>query len=755
MATAQEAANSIVASFITAASEASNTYSFSWTKPVVSGTDTELIPTSYVLAYALSEELPTQISTTGPLYAQYGMELITEVPGNVSSYQLFTSSLDFYEDAVWAIYPLFNTGTTGIVPGALVFAKTYAAGGGFNRFELNDPSNMAINTSTNDIYFAESNWKDSDNLNYRELISKLSDNKTITHINGAIGNPDVLTSSIYKNVIAVNSNTNKLIRLGGPSKEVVTIYDLNSNTKELEYDLGNVKIIFGLEPFVWDNRFFVMNEPTSDSNAVTGIFEIDTSLPTFSINTGLTRTLLNTYAGEAGQQTWFDYQFEHPTAFADVEVGQAVKNSFSGGLVMSKPNSTTIVIKTTYYDTNSLSFAPVKWHMARLGRWGANSSGAIVGTATQPINTEYWNTVIPYTGYTANLSTVDNNNLITAKRDELRIINLQNKTTSTSTTTGLTFGTVNRTTIGGNGAAKAGYILHANSKVFKLSGSVWTLFAEAPSVTYFNDIIWSVEDNCFYATQRIGNVGVTYDIKRITVDGVVEDIADIISDGSGEETDTGDDFGVDFGGGTGGSGGGVDVKPPVDEGDIKVEIDDPEDPTLPGPYVSGVSPDDIFSLRKNRDILYILRNGIIIWTYKLNPRQLYNMKSTKYIGWIDRVTGEPIETPEDAVYVNFNYSFDYTFNGTIEEPMASTDILFTYGKHYQGQSLVVWDDGELKIDRFTLEEDLKTADYYVPGGRVFTLSNGKKAKSPLIPYWVLKILVDNNFQQYLVKVEDL
>ena len=773
MASLQDGATSIVASFTTAVSKATNTYSFAWGKPIITGTEQELIPTSYVICYSLSSELPTQVSTIGPVYEQYGMELLAEVPGKLANYQISTTNLDFYKDAVWAIYPLFDTGTTGVIAGALVFAKTYAASDGLDRSLLRDPRMITIDDDNN-MYFIEDGFLDSTNTSYNKLIGKVTNSKSLSHINGDTNLID--NNTTYENIISVNSSTNKLLRMSESGGDKITIYNLSNNTVDYSFKLDRLTSI--VDSFIWNNKFYIRaaQGSVSEVNAsITGIFEVDPSLNPSASGIGPagggTESAMGTFTQEEGTRTFYERTFSHPTAFANIVEGQVFEQLNNPGFVKEKVNSTTIKVITTsssaWTDSSlfKIYFFPVKLYIGRLLGWGVPAGGTPTGTTTQSVNTQWWNTVIDTNNvtYTKGFVYLDDYNI--AMPAAFGSVDLASRTFAAGTSHSLLY--VRRTLRAGNEIGVGSFSQYALSSngtsgnstiLYKFVDGSWTSFATVGSAEYLRDIVWSSKDNCFYATYKnlTNSFSPVYDIKRITVNGVVEDINDSISDGTGEEKDTAeDDFGLDFGGGTGGSGGGVTVKPPEDEGDIEVTIDDPEDPTLPGPYVTGVSPDDVFSLRKNRDILYILRNGIIIWTYKLTPRQLYNMTSNKYIGWVNRVTGEPIETPEDAVYFNLDYSFDYIFNGTIEEPMASTDILFTYGKHYQGQSLVVWDDGQIKIDRFTLEEDLKTADYYVPGGRVFTLPNGQKAKSPLIPYWVLNIIVENNAQQYLVKVEDL
>lgn len=187
-----------------------------------------------------------------------------------------------------------------------------------------------------------------------------------------------------------------------------------------------------------------------------------------------------------------------------------------------------------------------------------------------------------------------------------------------------------------------------------------------------------------------------------------------------------------------------------------VTVRDPENNIIGVvPMPVGLEPDSVVTFRKNGDRLYILVNGRVIWTYRLSPIRLYNFNSTGYRGWYTIGTNNEIETPESAITYPVFDSLYYVFNGTVVEPMASTDILFTYGKNYVGQSLIVYEDGTVIVDRVIDNDDVLYSAYVVRGGRNYRIFNNQKAPSPLLPRWVVDAIVNSNLYEYLFEVEEV
>ena len=187
-----------------------------------------------------------------------------------------------------------------------------------------------------------------------------------------------------------------------------------------------------------------------------------------------------------------------------------------------------------------------------------------------------------------------------------------------------------------------------------------------------------------------------------------------------------------------------------------VTVRDPENNIIGViPMPVGLSPDTVVTFRKNGDRLYILVNGKVIWTYRLSPIELYNFNSTLYRGWYTIGTRTPTETPEEAItYPIFDGLF-YVFDGQVVEPMASNDILFTYGKNYAGQALIVYNDGTVIVDRVVDNDDIETASYVVRGGRKYKIFNNTYSTSPLLPRWVVDAIVNSGLYDYLKEVEEV
>lgn len=764
-----------VTTFITGVS--SDSLSFSWTPPVETGTTNTLVPNAYVICYSFTETPPTQVAFVGPLYEQFNMELLVELPGNNTSYTIFTTNPDFYQDAFWGIYPIYNG-----VPGGMFFAATYEGSGGFNRLEINKPRNMAIDIARNNIYFSQEHYASLPLENYEYLVSKLDDNKNLTHINGTISN--IAPSDLYRNQIAINPNTNKLLRLGSYGSRSFKIYDLETNT--LEFSSINMPSRFGsgTDTFVWNNKFFIrysLNNADYVNNYTTGIFEVDTTLYT---NTNLrphatsTQTIIATYPGSTGFPTFYDRQLTHPTDFVNVEEGQIVNWYSSGGIVISKPNNTTIVVRVSHTIAwgaggTSFNLLPLKMHIGTIGSWGCVGSER-PGTEFQPINTEYWNTVIDPVNDTGCLGYVNGNFYNIATKVSLKSIDMLNRTVTFTGTHPLL--NPRRVLRGGNLLGGASdYILasdggsgiatklyrYAPEEVVNPTDPIWKVVAQAASNEYLRDIVWSPTDNCFYATY-FKYVAPTefYDIKKITLDGMILNIEVDPENAKGEDKNVNNGDGDGSGGpgtGLGNNEWVVDVPEVGEVGedgeDKPIVVTNPDAEVVAVIPVVGLEPNTVITFRKLADKFYLLQNGRIIWTYLLSPKELYYFTSTGYIGWVNRTTKEPIYTPPEFLRIPTFNSLYYVLDAVIEEPGYSRHPLFDGYPKSVAQRLVINNDDSFYIDRVNIEDDIKQAKYTFESGRKYIIAPNVEAPSPLLPRWVIDIIGASDYYAYIKEVE--
>jgi hypothetical protein len=186
-------------------------------------------------------------------------------------------------------------------------------------------------------------------------------------------------------------------------------------------------------------------------------------------------------------------------------------------------------------------------------------------------------------------------------------------------------------------------------------------------------------------------------------------------------------------------------------------IEDPEgNPISPIIPIEGAKPGDIITFRKNGNSFYLLLNGKIIWTYLIPPLEMIKFSSTTYRGWYAKGTKTPIETPEENIIIR-TFPLTYILNAIITEPSYSKDALFDGGTIKLGQTLVVFEDGSLYIDRYSSDEDIKVADYVVYSGRNYTVAPNVIKPSPILPRYIADLIGQTDYYIYLepINLEEL
>lgn len=274
-------------------------------------------------------------------------------------------------------------------------------------------------------------------------------------------------------------------------------------------------------------------------------------------------------------------------------------------------------------------------------------------------------------------------------------------------------------------------------------------FRNISSIAYGNGFLYLVDYKDSSLTTNVINI---YDL---TTDAVTE-LTITATQPVVDKNDNSNDGDVNSpGGNSAGNSGYIADIPPYDSvNPSPVVVKDPENNIIGNvPIPPGLPANPVFTFRKNGDRLYILVNGKVIWTYRLSPLQLALNPFNGYVGWYQYGTRTKKTTPSGSItYPNLNGLY-YVFDGTIEERMWSPDVLFTYGKHYQGQALLVFEDNTVIVDRIVNETDIAKAVFIVGGGRKYKIFTNQTAKSPIIPRWIVDLLIHNGLYIYLHEVQ--
>lgn len=183
-----------------------------------------------------------------------------------------------------------------------------------------------------------------------------------------------------------------------------------------------------------------------------------------------------------------------------------------------------------------------------------------------------------------------------------------------------------------------------------------------------------------------------------------------------------------------------------------VVVTDPEGNILDIIPIIGADPGTIWTFRKQLNKFYLLQNGKIIWTYLLSPVQMLKFTSTGYIGWIDKITRQPIATPESAVIRRSFNALYYILDAVLEEEGYSSHPLFNGTKVFIGQTLAVFEDDSFIIDRAVSDEDLNAANFVCFSGKNYVIAPNRIAKSPILPARIVEIIGSSDYYSYLKEV---
>jgi hypothetical protein len=198
---------------------------------------------------------------------------------------------------------------------------------------------------------------------------------------------------------------------------------------------------------------------------------------------------------------------------------------------------------------------------------------------------------------------------------------------------------------------------------------------------------------------------------------------------------------------------GFDEKPECTTGmNNCIVITDPENRIIDIVPLPGTPENDVITIRKEWDVLTLLRNGKVIWTYLLDAVQSYIIESVDNLGFYYRATMENI-TPAAGYTPKPLTGYNYIFKTTIIEPMAARQTLFTYGKNQTSQACLIFPNGEIQVSRDPIDSDIQLSDFVIHGGRKYTLPNGQNSESPIIPYNLLPLFVEQGLTDFLEEIE--
>lgn len=287
-----------------------------------------------------------------------------------------------------------------------------------------------------------------------------------------------------------------------------------------------------------------------------------------------------------------------------------------------------------------------------------------------------------------------------------------------------------------------------------IDGNGTTARFQNPRSIIFNNV-----DGNLYVVDSM-NYDASYNkIKQVKLNGDVSNFTFSVLQDTEEENDKAGDGDVSDDGsgnkGLGISGYIADVPPYNSVTPSPVTVRDPENNIIGViPMPAGLESNPVITFRKNGDRLYVLINGRVIWTYRLTPYQLYNFNSTLYRGWYSYNSRTEIETPIESITYPVFDALHYVFNGEVVEPMASNDILFTYAKNHVGQSLIVYPNGDVIVDRVIDNDDvINTENFVVRGGRKYKIATNQYASSPLLPRYIVDYIIQSGMYDYLQEIE--
>jgi hypothetical protein len=757
---------------------------FSWSRPIVTGTTVELTPTKYVLAKVKSNTVPELSTNTSlPYYERYGMSLINEnIFGGNRSYTLTSTEMSEITSGKYffGIYPVYvDVIPTGManpitLTGSMFFTAGFADLGDFDRKRLAAIEALTVN-SDGHIYFQQML---PDSLgNNESLLSKINYNSDkLFTLNGVQPTVDANIQPTNSNVAKlVYNNSNDFLGLFSTttffeSQATLNGYFFNSDSEEVTLTTHKGVAFQVRDAFIYNNDYYIVSNyvtPTSSIQNVLlnfGIYKYNFNLPTDTID-ATTTTRTNLVTKNFWYKNVYDVRVTHPTAFKNVAKGQIINYGTnttisSGFIVIEKESNTSVVLRgtelidTSFVSNRSFFLTNLQLISGMPTHWGIDSNG----NRTLNLNEDRYSSYIPAIGIKG---TRKGNKYYSIGPDAVREINLD-----TGLITNIDphpFGT----------AAKA--ILYNTDTPYILTN---TALYNATNNFKVEDILgssiyaiaWNSKSNSWYfAENRLsppGHFGWYSDIKTLTEDGIVSAIPILEGDLTGETNNITDSDGDNSGNLNDleniclGNSGWTACKPPTiddptkDDEKQEIVISDPEGNIIDIPTIVGTNPNTVVTFRKLRDRFYLLTNGVVVWTYQLSPSQLYLISSNQYIGWYQRGTKIPVETPpENISYPDVDKTKSWIFDAVLSEAGYSRTALFDGWNQQIGQTLLVYPDLTFTVDRVALDEDIKQAIYKVFSGKKYQVSPTQFAPSPLLPAFIVDLIAQSPYREYLKEIE--
>lgn len=450
----------------------------------------------------------------------------------------------------------------------------------------------------------------------------------------------------------------------------------------------------------------------------------------------------------------------------NLQVGQIIRKglglniivtSISGDDVLCKSNDDAYI---TWYQGSSGSYLNVTNLIAVTTRWGSITSTnyswfnanipAFNGTAYDiPINAQdiylknnilyftYWQssptirTIYSLESFDTltNLSTV---NLPAATPQTYRLVPLDDNNIIFSTPYGI-------------------YRLDITTKLYTLiCGSTTSGMADGTGAAvrfgYIRGITLNT-DNMLY----VSDYSTTYGSKIRIIDSTGSTVDRAATDETNVDNGNSD---VSGGGGYGfGNNGYIADIPPYSGPTETITIRDPENNIIGIIPVTGIGPDTVWTFRKDGANLYLLQNGKVVWSYILKPHEFKKFTSVGYIGFYVINSRTQTSNPSGGVTYPTLNGFNYIFETSFWEQNAALEYPFTHGLNKASETVIITNDSSVIVTRHALDDDIHDASYVILGGRKYYAINGNYYESPILPRWVLNILLQNGLYDRIKEVE--
>lgn len=791
---------SMVQSFTVNATASSKTFTLSWSKPPIINAFS-----AYRIYY-----IPGDIAgyETPPVLTLLGT--ITNINANTTDITL-TDDLGTFTFGIVPAYSVRFPGETTLT--GIVGKINYTT---VNNINISEDTSIIMPTGIDadadgNIYFLNGIQKTG--ATSRRIISKVDTSGAVTNITAGTVTDDDTTPNVQLAFKNNNLYYNYASLWKTTTAGVETSYTANY---PISTYWGSAKHSICLTDET--NYIYYTNESATYWGGITnwggstetyGLYKRDItktgSSRAFVAASGYTATILNTI--NTGTSSWlYDVELSNIGNTADLQIGQRVSgftdaifangffNGSSRGLILSKTSSSVVIrmrgLGSEYApDVIATIFNQTAWQVDYdiliTGKFRWNTSPASTDIAP---TSDWWNSDIQgglgpmryYNGFIYALRTSGTNfgdnydSLVKVNPVDGSVTFIANGLKSSSISLGNNYAQ-DLTIVNGDvyiaGGSRIIKVAPDGTKTVIAGGDARGIPADGAGVSakFINacHITYNPKDGFLYVSDTgsvtISSVVTTAGgIRTVSLDGIVgpKDSSDTTDTSAGNaDVSGGSDISL------GNNGWSADIPPAPGEGTSgTVDITTPEGETIASiPISGGWAPDDVFTFRKDFDKLYLLLNGVIVWSYTLSSIQLMAFESTGYIGWYTRGNKTPTTTPSESVQYPLYGARYYTFDTDIIQQGLGEHPLFARSINKASQALIVHYDEN--GESFTVEErpydlDVQNSPFVVLGGRIYSftlvdIDNNETTytgNSPILPQYVVDMVANSPYHVYLREV---